>query len=667
MPLSRFGLTARIFIATASTLILFGMVTFAVGIRHVDQQLMDEAKRRIASYLKAAWSVYDTNLEGITRTLALLARNPVVREIPDSLRAGGAQADAGGNAAWLRESGSALENIRREWGLDYLGLTDPSGRVIARGRFPFLADDYVWSCCLSDIGLARGSCGGTVIIPKERLEREGQGLTEKAYVEFRETPKALPRAGTAETAGMALHSCAVLRNPDGTPLAIVYGGTLLNRNFDMVDKVRQIVFGDEKFEGRDVGTVTIFQWDLRVATNVRDADGNRAVGTRVSEGVHETVLEKGQPWLDSAFVVNDWYVSAYDPIRSLTGEIIGMLYVGELRARYGRIKQDMVAGFFVLATIGLAVVLVLAFFFSRHLTRPLSRLTLATREIGAGFFDIEVPLVRTSDEIGELTRAFRGMAQELEERGSKLHEAHTELVSANRELQRTIRNYLDLLGFVSHEMRSPLAAALMALQMMEDGLKGRISDSEAIILSKIKKKVQVAVDMSNNYLNLSRIERKELPFQPRSVTLLTEVVGPLVNNMSEEIRERDMQVTVEVPADCIVYGDPNLLSVVYGNLLSNALKYGRRQGKIVLGCTRREDHYRLTVFNEGTGIDEEDRGRLFKRFSRLEGTMFTREKGTGLGLFITKAAVELHGGTIWVEGKKDLWACFTFTLPPARE
>ena len=116
--------------------------------------------------------------------------------------------------------------------------------------------------------------------------------------------------------------------------AVLCGGNLVNRRYEIVDAIKQEVFPHEAYRGRDIGTVTIFQGDLRVSTNVTMDDGSRAVGTRLSASVCEVVLDRGRTWADAAFVVNDWYITAYEPIRDPTGTTIGVLYVGLLRAPF---------------------------------------------------------------------------------------------------------------------------------------------------------------------------------------------------------------------------------------------------------------------------------------------------------------------------------------------
>ena len=129
---------------------------------------------------------------------------------------------------------------------------------------------------------------------------------------------------------MMLRAAAPVSTPAGRLLGVLDGGVLITRNYEIVDKIRRTVFKEEEYKGRPVGTATIFQNDVRVSTNVRSADGTRAIGTQASAEVADAVLSRGETWRGRAFVVQDWYLAAYAPIRDFSGATVGMLYVGVL-------------------------------------------------------------------------------------------------------------------------------------------------------------------------------------------------------------------------------------------------------------------------------------------------------------------------------------------------
>ena len=153
--------------------------------------------------------------------------------------------------------------------------------------------------------LAGNVTSGTVLLAPEVLAREGADLAERALISLVPTERAMPTIRAREQWGMVLEAAVPILDSSGHVAGAVYGGILTNNRFDLVDRIRDTVFGDKTYQGRPVGTVTLFLDDVRVATNVTLDSGARAVGTRVSRAVYEKVLDRGQRFADRAFVVND--------------------------------------------------------------------------------------------------------------------------------------------------------------------------------------------------------------------------------------------------------------------------------------------------------------------------------------------------------------------------
>ena len=163
---------------------------------------------------------------------------------------------------------------------------------------------------------------------------------------------------------MVLKSAYPVLDFNGEVVGVLMGGTLLNRNYEIVDRIKNIVFKDAKYKGKEIGTATIFMGDLRISTNVFDREGNRATGTRVMKEVYGQVFEKGIPWIQRAFVVDDWYITAYEPIRDIQDNIVGLLYVGMLESKYAVMKERLILLFFLFSMVGMLLALTVSFFFS---------------------------------------------------------------------------------------------------------------------------------------------------------------------------------------------------------------------------------------------------------------------------------------------------------------
>jgi two-component system NtrC family sensor kinase len=646
----RLELRKRIFLNFVLLVALFGILASLMGALIINRTTLNEAQRSVSLNLRSAWSVLNSKLDELRVLVSVLGTGKRV-------------ASAYATSEEYPSYYASLEAARRQCGFDFLSLTDDRGRVIVRTLEPYRTGDDLSNDPFVSAALKGRALSGFAILGPGRLSMEGGDLEERAFMVFEDTPKAKPRAKTSESAGMALIAAAPARDERGNIVGALYAGVLLNRNHALVDRIRSIVFEERLYAGRQLGTVTIFQWDVRVATNVILPNGNRAIGTRVSAEVYDKVLENNENWYDRAFVVNDWYISAYDPIHDVEGKVIGILYVGLLAKKY----DDMKAALWKLyAGLSLAVALVLlavGFVFARRLTGSLTTLAEAAGRIAHGSLDLRVPDPPTDDEVRDLTRAFNAMASSLRDREERLKAANAELERANSSLHALNSNYLDMLGFVSHELKNTLGVIYTSARTLDIGLVGPLSDSQAALVRSISRSIEAAVAMTRNYLDLARIEKGELQVHARDIDLVNEVVKPVLEELAAAIAERGVTVEEGLPGSLPVEGDPALLRVVYRNLLGNALKYGRPQGRIRLGFRSEEGCYLLEVWNDGKGLSRESLSRLFGKFVRFHGDKDAERKGTGLGLFITKEIVEKHGGRIWAESQEGEWIRFLFTLP----
>ncbi len=635
-------LRTRVFANFVLVIALFGVLGAATAALIISRMVVREAQGSVSLNLRSAWSVLQGRQQQMETLLSVLGSGDRV-----------AAAFAAHDAAPLRVR---FESVLQQGQLDFLGLTDRSGRVILRARAPYSTGDDLADDPLVHAALQGRWAGGFQVLQPARLAAEGGGLAERAFTVLEATPRARPSARGTESAGLAMVAAAPARDSRGDIVGVIYAGALLNRNNALVDGIRSIVFRDETYGGRRLGTVTIFQWDVRVATNVEKADGSRAIGTRVSSQVYDRVLQSDKSWYDRAFVVNDWYLSAYDPIHDVAGKTVGILYVGVLARKYDDMRREVWAVYGG-ASLALAlIVLCIGVLFAHRLTGSLHRLSAAATRVSEGELDHHVEEPRTRDEVRELTRAFNAMTANLKDREERLKTANTELQQLNA-------NYLGLLGFVSHELKNTLGAVYTAARSLDAGLVGRLTEPQARLAGSIRRSIENAVSMTRQYLDLARIEQGELRVESAPVDLPGEVVGPVLDELAPAIQQREVTVQNELPEHAPLVADAALLRVVYKNLLDNALKYGRQGGTIILRFSRQSGEYRLEVWNQGRGLAPEDLEQLFGKFMRFGARDARSPKGTGLGLFITREIVVKHGGAIRAESQQGEWMNFIFTLP----
>jgi signal transduction histidine kinase len=264
------------------------------------------------------------------------------------------------------------------------------------------------------------------------------------------------------------------------------------------------------------------------------------------------------------------------------------------------------------------------------------------------------------DEIDQLAAAFCHMIH-------KLDLYQEELKRANADLKKLNRNYMKMLRFVSHELKTPIANSSMSAQALLQSIFGELTPSQERMVRLIHSNLGSSMEMVKNYLDLSRIETGELLFQPRRLHLASEVVAPALNHLITLIDSNGMRAEDQTDEGVMLEGDKELLQVVYGNLIGNACKYGREGGVIRLQAKDQGVSCRLEVWNDGPGVAREKMGQLFQKFSRIQQSQKEAAKGTGLGLFISRKIVELHGGKIWAEGVEGEWINFVIELPKSQE
>jgi two-component system NtrC family sensor kinase len=626
-------LRTQLLLSFLAVTVAFGLLVAALGYFVIENDIIERAQHKVKNDLNSAREIYQQEVGRVRDVVRLTAVRFFLKE-------GISENDKEGIA-------HELERIWRSESLDVLTLTDVSGRVIVRSRNPLAVGDEMAEDTLASRVLDSNEVvAGTVIVPRDELLKESPELAERAYMKFLPTPKARPRRETEETSGMMIKAAAPVLGADGRVQGVLYGGKLLNRDYMIVDKVKETVYRAERYKGKDVGTATIFQGDLRISTNVQTEDGARAIGTRVSAQVNEQVLEKGLSWMARAFVVNDWYKTAYEPIKDVDGRIIGILYVGILEQPFVDMARNILLVYMSIVVVAMLLAAFLGYVLAGAIVRPVGQMAAATRQLSSGNLGYTVERETGTAELNTLAASFKEMSEQLQEREDKLKAANEQLAALNN-------TYLDLVGFVSHELKGIIATIMMNVMLVRDGYVGGVNEKQKKPLDAAKRSLDYLAETVRKFLDLSRIEKGELEIKKAAVLLLEDVFSPCLETFAGEISTKQMDVSNNIAGGIELQGDPDLLRVVANNLIGNAIKYGMDKGRVILSLEDSGRQVRVEVYNDSRPITEDEKERLFKRFSRLGGEQGKRVKGTGLGLFITKEIIDKHGGRIWVEPREN--------------
>lgn len=308
--------------------LLTGVITAFIVNSVITNRVIYETQERVKEALNTARWVYTSKVNDISRTIRLTAARYILREAVEKKKVLSIKDD--------------MTRLMAEEGLDFLTLVDQEGRVLLRFHNLRVSGDSLLEDPFIKETFKNKGISGTQVLSMEELSKEGEALSRKAAFQFIPTPRERPTEKLEETSGMVLKSAYPVVDANGKILGVLMGGIVLNRNYEIVDRVKDIVFKGAKYGGQDIGTATIFLGDLRISTNVMDREGHRAIGTRAMKEVQEAVLQKGLPWIQRAYVVDDWYITAYEPIRDVQDKIVGMLYVGILESKYVVLKEKLI-------------------------------------------------------------------------------------------------------------------------------------------------------------------------------------------------------------------------------------------------------------------------------------------------------------------------------------
>ena len=223
----------------------------------------------------------------------------------------------------------------------------------------------------------------------------------------------------------------------------------------------------------------------------------------------------------------------------------------------------------------------------------------------------------------------------------------------------------EFVSIVSHEFRTPLTSIKGFVDLILEGDTGEINETQKEFLEIAQVETNRLAGLVTDLLDVSRIEagRIELRMEPLS---LGEVINAAITSLQPQVTEKEVEVTVHLSEESLkVKGEHDRIDQILLNLLSNAIKYNRQGGQIDIVVSRDTGMVQIDVVDTGIGIPDTDIPMLFTKFYKAGATATVSTGGTGLGLFIAKSLVELHGGRIWVKSEEGKGSTFSFTLPVA--
>ena len=549
-----------------------------------------------------------------------------------------------------------LDSARKGQKLDFLYFLDVDRNSLAA---------EAWAVLISaKNGQARTEAD---VFTAAQLQLLDPQLAEQARTSIVPTANAAPDQRVIEDRGLVIHSAAPVHDSSGKLIGILAGGVLLNKNLAFIDRLNEIVYPEEGLMLGSQGTATLFLGDVRIATNVRLFEGGRAIGTRVSAAVHQAVLDQGHTWLDRAFVVTDWYVSAYEPLIDSQGQRIGMLYVGFLEAPFANAKHRALA--LVIGLFALAMLLagIFAILWARRVFRPIERMHATMTAIEQDDVSARIGPVSSRDELGDLAAHFDRLLDRLQaqaaslkrwgdsldaqvaNRTAALEQAVSDLKAAQSQLvmNEKLAAIGQLTAGVAHEINNPVAVIQGNLDVLRD------------ILGVATEPVQPEIRLIQEQVHRIRlIVAKLLQFaRPQDYVGYLEPVAPaqLIQDslllVGHLLKRGTIAIEQHLDSVRTVLCNRNELQQVLINLMVNAIQAMPDGGRLTLAAEDWDEAdmpvgLRLVVSDTGPGLSASERERLFKPF-------YTAKKpdGTGLGLWVSLSLVERYGGKITVDNE----------------
>lgn len=654
----RFPIRTKLVFGALTPLFVSFIICSLAGLYLIQAKIVSQAQEKVRTDLNSAREIYRNELDRIGDLIDLTAANPF---------AGSAIATDNRPAI-----ASLLASLEQKKHFDILTAVDAKGRVLYRAHNPQLSGDSETGSYFVDQALKGKEITGTTVLSGEELAREQAALSGLASIPVVSTPHARPRATSVERSGMVMLSAAPVRDASGSVIGAVYGAELLNKNNALVDKIKEIVYEGVKFNGIDVGTATLFLGDTRIATNVLTSSGSRAIGTRVSEEVYKRVILEKKKWVGRAFVVNDWYFTAYEPILDLRGEAIGSLYVGMLEKPFTQMKRSVNSLLYIVLLVTSVIGIAISGFIGTLLARPIRELEKLAHRVAEGERELQIE-VRSTDEVGDLARAFnqmtrslaqqqdeinqlnRGLELKVQERTAQLSEKSMQLLRIQAELARA-EKLADLgivVAGVAHEINTPLAIIRGNSEVLDMCLPPEHPNHEEVEI--ISRQTERMAKIVGNLLSFARqksLNRREF--------VVHEVLDDILSQIGHQTRIDRIKVVRNYAHDLkAITGDADQLRQVFSNLILNAIQAMPAGGELRL-ATRSQapgNGCIVEIADTGAGIPQENLEKIFTPF------FSTKDYGSGLGLSVSYGIVKDHGGEIQVQSSPEHGTRFSIVIP----
>ena len=574
---------------------------------------------------------------------------------------------------------SLLQTGAREEKFDFLYIVTGDG-TIAASAYPTPSKSVRTDWPVIRAALNGHPMTGIDVFDAKDLAALSATMARQAAIPLVPTQGATADNRSVETRGMVVHSASPITLPDGRRGALV-AGILLNRNLAFIDTINSLVYHDQSLPDGSRGTSTLFLGDVRISTNVRMFENHRALGTRVSTEVGEAVLGRGKTWRDRAYVVDDWYMSAYEPVSDTHGNRVGMLYVGFLESPFTAAKRETLLLLIVAFIVATAATVPLFLRWATGIFRPLEQITDTIAKVERGDLEARTGYLDKTDEIGQVATHLDHLLDQVQSRDRRLRQWNEELnarveertrtlLVANQRLEETTKQLVmseklaaigEITAGVAHEINNPLAVMQGNLEIVRDLMGGR-ADEAQVEFRLLDEQIHRISQMVSKLLQFAKPAEYAGYMEPQDLTTVVSDTLPLVQHL---LKKASIAVECEYRATRLVCINRTELQQVLVNLVVNAIHAMPDGGRLGLRTVDSDNAAGLPgaaveITDTGTGIPGELISKIFDPFFSTK-----RQEGTGLGLSISQMLVSRLGGQLSVSSEAGKGTTFSIWLPEA--
>ena len=369
----------KLLLSFVPVIIMTGFLSTLVGLQLMNKNILPQIQDQVKLELYSGHELFNASVFDVREKVKLIAEKAFIRD-PFLKRN-------------LEKALPLLKEIRRKESLDFLTITDAQGKVIIRTTNPEeTSENHAMEGLQRRVFSGKTDVGSVEIFKKENLLVENSELVQKAYTKIVPTFFSRFNDNNEDAGGMVIVAAAPILSGKEEIIGALYAGRLVNHNSELVDSMQSALYGNERYKGKGLGVVTIFQNGVRIATTMTNENGKRAEGQLISEKVRDRVIVQGEKYIDRAFIVDDWYLSAYEPIKNSSGASIGVLGIGLLENKFRDAQKNAMLTFLAISFLIVAVAGYICFLLAKSIVKPINALQSATKKLAGGNFEHRVNL-----------------------------------------------------------------------------------------------------------------------------------------------------------------------------------------------------------------------------------------------------------------------------------